>query len=121
MISVEELLALSYHPPNTPSPFGVDLWLNEVHATERGDARPDRPYQVRWGDQVINVWAENYRDLSTALVRAALVLRAAETGGFFRDRATDPGVWENPDGGDGPADFVAAARVFLDSQLATND
>jgi hypothetical protein len=119
MQHVEELLALTVaEPPGTP--FGVDLWLNEVQTTERGQP-PDRPFQVRWGDRVINVWAENYRDLPTALVRAALVLRAAETGAFFRDQATDDGVWEDPDGGDGPTEFVAAARVFLDSQLSGPD
>jgi hypothetical protein len=110
----DDVLALSWTPPGDVA--GVDVWLALL---------PDGRWRLSWGDQVINVWTEVYDDPAVALARAAVLVRCATTGGFFRHQAvTDPR--EDPDGVaifteagvPGPAAFITDATAFLDAQLS---
>lgn len=103
------LLAWTYRPGES---LGVDVIVREL---------ADGRFQLEWGDRVANSWIENYDDPAVAFARLAVLLRAEQNlpsgASFFRHQATDDGVWTSPDGGDGPAAFVADASAFLDGQL----
>jgi hypothetical protein len=102
---VDDLARFTYRPPTDP--FGLDVVLDELD---------DGAFRLTWGDRVANVWAERYADPAVAFARLAVLLRGVATGGFFLHQGGDA-VATAPDGGEGPAGFVADADRFLVSQL----
>lgn len=41
--------------------------------------REDGKFDLTWTDYIINVWTETYEDLSTAMLRAAALVKCGET------------------------------------------
>jgi len=66
--------------------------------------REDGKFDLTWTDYIINVWTETYENLSTAMLRAAALVKCGETNweGFFQAS---------------PEEFTKVANTFFDTTV----
>jgi hypothetical protein len=66
--------------------------------------REDGKFDLTWTDYIINVWTETFEDLSTAMLRAATLVKCGETNWESFFQAT-------------PEEFTKVANKFFDTTV----
>jgi hypothetical protein len=69
--------------------------------------REDGKFDLTWTDYIINVWTETFDDLSTAMLRAAALVKCGETN-------WDEGFKQSPE------EFTNHANDFFNTTITTS-